>query len=150
MNDRILDPGGARERLEAWKGRIDKLAADTQTMSSRLQAVRITTNDPTGLTEVTIDSTGSLVNLTLTDRIHRVPPTVVAETIMATLGRARTTLSEQSQEIIADTMGTESPTAQAVSASVGRQLRGEAPPHPGSSTDEDGEDFDDRSYLGRR
>jgi hypothetical protein len=48
MNGNILDPDGARERLAAWKGRIDKLAADTKAMSDQLQEVQVTASDPGG------------------------------------------------------------------------------------------------------
>jgi hypothetical protein len=56
MNGNILDPDEAHERLAAWKQRIDKLAADTRTMSDRLKEVQVTANDPHGLAEVTVDS----------------------------------------------------------------------------------------------
>ena len=147
MDERILDPDGARERLAAWKGRIDQVAADTKAMSERMQAVQVTSSDPNGLAEVTIDSTGALVGLRLTDRIQRVPPTVVAQTIMATLGDARAKLADRSQEIIADTVGTRSAAGRAIAESVGRHLRGgpapELPAH-------DDEGFDNRSYLRER
>ncbi|CAL9484184.1 hypothetical protein SUDANB95_03081 [Actinosynnema sp. ALI-1.44] len=148
MDERILDPDGARERLAAWKGRIDQLAADTRTMSERMQAVRVTASDPNGLAEVTIDSTGTLVGLRLTDRIQRVPPTVVAQTIMATLGDARTKLADRSQEIIADTVGTQSPAGRAIAESVGRHLRGG--PALGQPAHDDDDGFDNRSYLRER
>jgi DNA-binding protein YbaB len=152
MDGTILDPDGARERLAAWKGRIDKLAADTQAMSDRLQEVRVTASDPTGLADVTIDSTGALVDLRLTDRIQRVAPDVVARTIMATLGEARSKLANQAQEIIAETVGTESAAARAIADSVGRHLRG-GPAAEGAAPDDDDDDdegFDTHSYLGRR
>lgn len=149
MDGNILDPDGARERLAAWKGRIDKLATDTQAMSDRLQGLRITVSDPTGLAEVTIDSTGALVDLRLTDRIQRADPAAVAQTIMATLRAARSELADRSQEIIADTVGTESPAARAIADSVGRQLRGGPAPEGAASPDEDDEDYDIRSNLGR-
>ncbi|GAA0221858.1 hypothetical protein GCM10010492_19960 [Saccharothrix mutabilis subsp. mutabilis] len=148
MDERILDPDGARERLAAWKGRIDQLAADTRTMSERMRAVRVTASDPNGLAEVTIDATGTLVGLRLTDRIQRVPPTVVAQTIMATLGDARTKLADRSQEIIADTIGTQSPAGRAIAESVGRHLRGG--PAPEQPAHDDDEGFDHRSYLRER
>lgn len=148
MDERILDPDGARERLAAWKGRIDQLAADTKTMSERMQAVRVTASDPNGLAEVTIDSTGTLVGLRLTDRIQRVPPTVVAQAIMATLGDARAKLADRSQEIIADTVGTQSPAGRAIAESVGRHLRGG--PAPERPAHDDDEGFDSRSYLRER
>jgi hypothetical protein len=150
MDGNILDPDGARERLAAWKGRIDKLAADTRVMSDRLQEVRVTASDPTGLAEVTVDSTGALVDLRLTDRMQRVAPAVVAQTIMATLGEARNTLADRSQEIIAETVGTESPAARAIADSVGRQLRGGPAPEPAAGPADDDGDYDTRSHLGRR
>ncbi|CRK57931.1 hypothetical protein [Alloactinosynnema sp. L-07] len=151
MDGDILEPDGARERLTAWKDRIDRLAADTQAMSERLQAVRISESDPTGLAEITIDSTGALVDLKLTDRIHRVAPSVVAQTIMATLGAARNKLADRSQEIIADTVGAESPAGKAIAERVGRQLRGDAAPAAAADGDgEDDEDFDIRTKFERR
>jgi DNA-binding protein YbaB len=149
MNGNILDPDGARERLNAWKGRIDKLAADTKAMSDQLQEVQVTAADPNGLAEVTVDSTGSLLDLRLTERIHQTDPAVVARTILATLRDAKIKVADRSQEIIAETVGTESAAARAIAESVDRQLRGpveEAPAEPV----EPGEDgFDVRDDLGR-
>jgi DNA-binding protein YbaB len=147
----ILDPDGARDRLLAWKGRIDKLAADTQTMSDRLQHVRVSASDPTGLSEVTVDSTGALVDLRLTERIQRMAPDLVARTIMATIAEARNKLADQSQEIIAETVGADSPAAQAIAERVGQQLRTEPAPAPVRAevhSDED-DDYDTRSHLRR-
>ncbi|MGW5646149.1 YbaB/EbfC family nucleoid-associated protein [Saccharopolyspora sp. NPDC003752] len=147
MDGNILDPDGARERLAAWKGRIDKLAADTQTMSDRLQQARATASDPNGLVEVTIDSTGALVGLQLTSRIQRVAPDVVAQAIMATLGAAKNKLADQSQEIIADTVGTESPAARAIADSVERHLRTGPAPEPAAP---DAEDYDEGYEINTR
>jgi DNA-binding protein YbaB len=143
----ILDPDGARERLLAWKGRIDQLAADTRTMSDRLQSVRVTASDPSGLAEVTVDSSGALVELRLTDRIHRVAPDVVARAIMATVGEARRQLADRSQEIIAETVGTESPAGREIADRVGRQLRGERAPERAAASGDEEEDYDTRSHL---
>lgn len=123
MDGTILDPDGAREHLAAWKGRIDKMARDTEAMRQQLQDLRVTASDPNGLVEVSVDSTGTLVGLRLTERISRVAPDVVAQTIMTTLGKARNMLADQSKEIIADTVGTESAAARAIAESVDRHLR---------------------------
>ncbi|MGR6322674.1 YbaB/EbfC family nucleoid-associated protein [Micromonospora soli] len=128
----LLDPDGAVQRLAAWKGRINQLAADTKAMSDRLQEVRVMLADINGLTEVTIDSTGALVDLRLGQRIHRVAPDVVARTIMDTIRAARRQLADRTQEIIADTVGTESAAARAVAERVGQQLRDADPPAAGS------------------
>ncbi|HEX6343575.1 YbaB/EbfC family nucleoid-associated protein [Umezawaea sp.] len=123
MDGTILDPDGAREHLAAWQGRIDRMARDTEAMRSRLEDLRVTAKDPNGLAEVSVDSTGALVDLRLTDRINRVAPDVVARTIMATLGAARNTLADRSKEVIAETVGTESAAARAIASSVDRHLR---------------------------
>jgi DNA-binding protein YbaB len=141
MSGGILDPDAARERVAAWKGRIDKLAADTQAMSDRLQQVRVTASDPGGLAEVTVDSTGALVGLRLTDRIQRTAPDVVAQAVMSLLQQARGQVASQSQEVIAETMGSESAAGRAIAEQVGRHLRGTPP-----EADDDG-DFDAQSYL---
>ncbi|GGS23039.1 MULTISPECIES: YbaB/EbfC family nucleoid-associated protein [Actinokineospora] len=146
MDGEILDPDGARERLRAWKGRIDKLAADTQAMSERLRAVRISAADPGGLAEVVVDSTGALVDLRLTDRIQRVAPNLVAQAVMTALGAARATLAERSREVIAETMGPDSAAGRAIADSVGRSL-GE--PRARAARPDDDEDFDLGSQLGR-
>lgn len=120
----LLDPDGAMEWLSAWKGRIDKLAADTKVMSDRLQELRVTAADDNGLVEVTVDYTGALVDLWLSQRIHRVAPEVVARTIMETIRNAKGQLADCAQEIIAETLGTESAATRAIAEQVGQQLRG--------------------------
>lgn len=126
MTGAILDPDGARARLEAWKGRIDKLASDTKAMSDQLQDVRGTVTDPNGLAEVTVDSTGRLLDLRLTERIQHTDPAVVARTIMGMIRDARNRVADRSQEIIAETVGTESAAARAIAENVDRQLRVQA------------------------
>ncbi len=147
MDHSILDPDSARERLAAWKDRIDKLAADTQTMSARLQEVRVTAADPSGLVEVTIDSTGSLVDLKLTDRMERTKPDVVSRTIMQTLAEAKNQLADRSQQIIAETVGTESPAARAIAESVGNQLRSTPAQETDVSKPDAEDDYENRSFL---
>lgn len=147
MDERILDPEGARDRLAAWKGKIDRLAADTLAMSDRLRELRVSASDPGGLAEVTVDSTGALVDLRLTDRIQRTSPETVSRAVLATLGLARQQLADRSQEVIADTVGANSPAGRAIAERVGQQLRGgPAPERPAPAVDDD-EGFDNRSYL---
>ncbi|MFD2767102.1 YbaB/EbfC family nucleoid-associated protein [Micromonospora eburnea] len=128
--DGVLDPDGAMEQMRAWKGRIDKLAADTKVMSDRLQDLRVTVADDSGLAEVTVDSTGALLDLRLGRQIQRVSPEVVAQAVMTAIRRAKGQLAERSRQIIADTVGTESAAARAIAERVDRQLRPD--PEPGS------------------
>ncbi|MDG4778084.1 YbaB/EbfC family nucleoid-associated protein [Micromonospora sp. WMMD961] len=119
----LLDPDGAMDRLAEWKGRLDQLAIATDAMSDRIQALRVTAADGNGLVEVTVDSAGALVDLRLGQRIQRVAPDVVARTIMNTIGVAKRQLADRAQEIIGETLGTDSPAARAIAERVGQQLR---------------------------
>ncbi|WP_406073453.1 YbaB/EbfC family nucleoid-associated protein [Micromonospora sp. NBC_01638] len=119
----LLDPGGAMDRLAEWKGRLDQLATATDAMSDRIQDLRVTVADGNGLVEVTVDSGGALVDLQLGQRIQRVAPDVVARTIMNTIGVAKRQLADRAQEIIGDTLGTDSSAARAIAERVGQQLR---------------------------
>ncbi|MGY0006891.1 YbaB/EbfC family nucleoid-associated protein [Micromonospora sp. I033] len=127
----VLDPDGAMDQMRAWKGRIDKLAADTKVMSDRLQELRVTVADDNGLAEVTVDSTGALLDLRLGRQTQRVSPEVVAQAVMDAIRRAKGQLAERSQEIIAETVGTGSAAARAIAERVNRQLRPD--PEPGWS-----------------
>ncbi len=130
MDDRVLTPDDARERLDAWKGRIDKLAEDTKAMSDQFQALQVTKKDLDNMVEVTVDSSGSLVGLTLSRDIDRSAPEVIAGTIMSTIRDAKAELAARTQEIIADTVGTESAAARAIADQVGAHLLGEQHSEP--------------------
>ncbi|TDC96207.1 YbaB/EbfC family DNA-binding protein [Saccharopolyspora aridisoli] len=145
MDGNILDPDGAHERLAAWKGRIDKLAADTQAMSEQLKEVRVTATDPGGLVEVTIDSAGALADIKLTGKIKSSDPAAVSSAIMATFAEAKNQLAQRSQEIIAGTMGTDSAAARAIADSVGAQLTTGQEPAPAQPPDD--EDNENRSFM---
>ncbi|MDG4806717.1 YbaB/EbfC family nucleoid-associated protein [Micromonospora sp. WMMD1120] len=119
----LLDPGGAMDRLAEWKGRLDQLATATDAMSDRMRDLRVTVADGNGLAEVTVDSTGALVDLQLGQRIQRVAPDVVARTIMSTIALAKRQLADRAQEIIGDTLGPDSPTGQAMAERIGQRLR---------------------------
>ncbi|WP_433648646.1 YbaB/EbfC family nucleoid-associated protein [Micromonospora zamorensis] len=127
----LLDPDGAMDRLAGWKGRLDELAAATDAMSNRIHDLRVTVADGNGLVEVTVDSVGALVDLQLGQRVQRVAPDVVARTIMSTIAAAKRQLADRAQEIIGDTLGTDSPAARAIAERVGQQLRDADPPVDG-------------------
>ncbi len=133
----LLDPGGAMDRLAEWKGRLDQLATATDAMSERIQELRVTVADGNGLVEVTVDSVGALVDLHLGQRVQRVAPDVVARTIMATIAAAKRQLADRAQEIIGDTLGTDSPAARAIAERVGQQLR-DAEPAAGGPDEQHG------------
>jgi DNA-binding protein YbaB len=103
----IPDPEESRERLAAWKGRIEQLAADTKAMSDQMQELRVTVSDPNHMVSVTVDSTGNLLDIQLTERSRRVELSQVAE---------------QAKEIIESTLGGESAAGRAIAERVRNQL----------------------------
>ncbi|WP_238011776.1 YbaB/EbfC family nucleoid-associated protein [Dactylosporangium sp. AC04546] len=121
MSGGLLDPDGAMEQVAEWRGRIDRMAAETQAMSDRLRDLRMTAADPNGLCEVTVDVSGALVDLRLGQRIQRVAPDVVARTIMTTMQEAKARLAARSREVIEETMPG-SPTGRAIAERVGERL----------------------------
>jgi DNA-binding protein YbaB len=130
MSDPILEPGAALDRLAAWKGRIDQLAAGTRAMSDQLRDLRVTVVDEHRMVEVGVDAQGVLTDLRLSRRIQQVDPDTVAEVIMGTVREARRRIADRAQEIIGETLGAESPAARAIAAQVGQRLReaGAEPP----------------------
>lgn len=146
MNGDVLDPDAARERLAAWRERAEQVAANTQAMSERINEVRASASDPQGLAEVTVDSTGSLVDLRLTDEIKRKAPAVVAQAVMTALGAARNQAADRSQEIVTDTLGSDSAAGREIAERIGDRLRSgpapEEPAAPARRPPEDDEDYD--------
>jgi DNA-binding protein YbaB len=101
----FLDPDASREYLRSWQENVDRTAARARDMAEQLERLRVGAKDDNGLAEVTIDSSGVLVDLTLTARIHRYEPDAVARAVMAALRTARTTAARRAHEIAIDTMG---------------------------------------------
>jgi DNA-binding protein YbaB len=110
----FLDPDASREYLRSWKENVDRVAAKAAAMSEQMERLRVTASDSNGLAEVTIDSSGVLVNLELTDRIHRTEPKAVSRAVMSALREARSVAADRAREIAVETMGPDSLSARTV------------------------------------
>jgi DNA-binding protein YbaB len=120
MTAGFLDPDDAADYLHDWKAKIDRKAADTQAVSDRLGRLRVSAEDGNGLTEVTIDSAGALVDIRFSERIQRVAPEAVARAVLAAHRAARRTAGERTRQIVADTLGSDSPAARAIAERMER------------------------------
>ncbi|WP_051326330.1 YbaB/EbfC family nucleoid-associated protein [Glycomyces tenuis] len=114
MDFRGTDPAAAVARVEAWKDRLDKLAADTKAMNERLEGLRCTHHDPNRIVEVTVDSGGMLLDVSFSERIKRVRPEDASRALMETLAEARRRVSEETAQVIGETMGEDSAAGQAI------------------------------------
>ena len=120
-NESFLDPDASREYLRSWKERVDQVAVQSRSMAEQLEKLRIKAQDHNGLAEVTIDSSGVLVDLKLTARTRREEPEVVARAMMTALQAARTKAAERTHEIAVQTMGPDSLSARTIADRM-RQL----------------------------
>lgn len=122
MSDRVFDPEELRERALGWQRRVEELAADTRRLNERLGDLRLTVSDPNRMVEITIDSSGSLLDLQLSQRSQRVRVEEVSRTIMQTLGEAKRQIAEQASEVIESTLGTDSEAGRGIAEQMRRQL----------------------------
>lgn len=122
------DSDSAFDRIAGWQQRLEQMALDANAMRDRLQDARITVADANGLVEVTIDFTGRLMDLKLTERIRRASPEALARTIMQTIAVAGERMGERTNQIIGETMGTDSAAGREIAEQVGQRLRMPEPP----------------------
>jgi DNA-binding protein YbaB len=126
--DELLDPDASRSHLRDWQDRIERTAANTREAGDRIAAIRATARDGNGLTEVTVDSSGALLDIRFTDRIHRTPPDAVARAVMDAVRAARARAAEESRRIIDDTLGPDSVAGRAIADRIANP----PPSHPAS------------------
>ncbi|GIE26998.1 hypothetical protein Ait01nite_000430 [Actinoplanes italicus] len=112
--DELLDPDASRSHLRDWQDRIARTAANTREAGDRIAAIRATARDGNGLTEVTVDSSGALLDIRFTDRIQRTPPDAVTRAVMDAAQGARVRAAEESRRIIDDILGPDSVAGRAI------------------------------------
>jgi DNA-binding protein YbaB len=110
----FLDPDASRDYLQSWKQNAERKAERASSMAAQIEHLRTSAQDDNGLAEVTVDSSGVLVDLVLTERIHRHEPQVVARAVMSALQLARTRTAAQAREIAVETMGPDSMSARVI------------------------------------
>ena len=120
--DGFLDPDASRAYLRSWKTNVDQAAARANAMAEQLQRLRTTAKDDNGLAEVTVDSSGVLLDLQLTDRIQRYSPDAVARAVMSALREARQTAARRAHDIAVETMGPDSLSARTIADRMRQQL----------------------------
>jgi len=119
----LLDPDGAHAQIARWREQVEQMAGNTQAMSDRLREARVSAADSNRLVEVTVDSTGRLVDLRLGERVRNVSPDMLARTIMQTIGVAAEKMGERAHQIITETMGPDSVAGREIAKRVVQQLQ---------------------------
>ncbi|WP_433791532.1 YbaB/EbfC family nucleoid-associated protein [Actinoplanes sp. CA-252034] len=122
--DDLLDPDASQAYLRDWQDRVERNADNARATADRIAAVRATARDGNDLTEVTVDSTGTLLDIRFTDRIHRFPPAAVARAVLDASATARRAAAGQAREIVTETLGADSPAARAITAQIDSRAGG--------------------------
>ncbi|GIG88476.1 YbaB/EbfC family DNA-binding protein [Plantactinospora endophytica] len=118
----------AQRRVGAWQASFADRADRTAELSRQLTGLRVTTCNPDGLVEVTLDPSGILVDLRLDERTRQWPAARVAAEILATVRAAGTELLREVTEATVRSLGAEDPAGQALIDSYRSRL---APPDAG-------------------
>ncbi|MDA1363055.1 YbaB/EbfC family nucleoid-associated protein [Glycomyces luteolus] len=114
MENPLLDTEAARQRLMRWKENADKRAEQTQEVAARLQELRVTVRDENATVEITVDASGAVVDVQFGYRIQRQDPEYTRRTFLEVHAEAKRQLAEAAREAVAEVLGTDSQTAQAM------------------------------------
>jgi DNA-binding protein YbaB len=118
------------DAAQAW---LDELSADTEqqaeqarALADRVATLSVTATDTDGAVRVTVEASGMVTDLRLTDRMRGWPPERVAGQILAVMRAAQAQLAGRVAAEAAQTVGADSPIGRDVVA--GYQARFPAPP----------------------
>lgn len=118
-----------------WAARVERQSALTTELSERLQQARASAESRGGEVVVTVDHSGGLADLRLSERAMRLSPSDLGETILATSRRAQATLAQQVADVVGSLYGAGSETAAFIGKTYSDQF-----PEP----DDEGEERDRR------
>ncbi|GAA0471059.1 hypothetical protein Ade02nite_34370 [Paractinoplanes deccanensis] len=114
-----LDPEDA---VEGWAQRIEQQTSLTTELSERLQRVTGFAESPGGDATVTVDHSGGLADLRLSDRAMRLPAAELAGVIMATSRQAQAVLARRVAELVGGMYGSDSATATFIGGTYAAQF----------------------------
>ncbi|MGW4502742.1 YbaB/EbfC family nucleoid-associated protein [Micromonospora sp. NPDC004336] len=112
----------ATRRLDDWEASIASRAARARELSSQMQALRGTATSPDRAIQVTVDSSGLLVDLRLDERTRQRSAAHTARQILETTRAAHADLLSRITEATTEILGAEDPTAAALVESYRRRL----------------------------
>ncbi|ASR37403.1 hypothetical protein BAY61_23055 [Prauserella marina] len=143
----------ASERMvDDWNRRVQQQARRYQAMAERVEDISVTERSRDNAVEVTVDSKGLLVDLTISEAVQGKRMAEVSRQVMRTVRMAQSRLPGLLRQAMTETVGTED---QAVNK-VFRDARAQFPQPPEDDppsrprrdrADDDDDDFGGRSIL---
>ena len=114
-----MDPEFA---FEDWVVRVQRQSALTAELSERLQQVRASAESWDGEVAVTVDHSGGLAELRLSDQAMRRPARELSEIILATSQRAQARLAKDVEALASGLYGAGSETASFIAGTYTEQF----------------------------
>lgn len=103
-----LDP---EDMLSDWERRAEQQTQLTMELSQRMQQNTATVESHGGEAVVTVDHTGGLAALQISDAAMRIPSNDLASVILATSRRAQAKMAQQMADLVKGMYGSDSATA---------------------------------------
>jgi hypothetical protein len=117
------DPEGF---LVDWERRVEQQTMLTTELSQRMEQNRASVESRDGEAVVTVDSSGGLTELRLTERAMRLPSDQLASIILDTSRRAQAKMAQQMVDVVSSLYGSDSETA----SFIGNVYTGQFPEQP--------------------
>jgi hypothetical protein len=115
-------PQDPEDFLVDWERKVEQQTAKTTELSHRMQEVRATAESHGGEAVVTVDHSGGLAGLDLSERAMRLAPAELAATILETSRRAQSRLAERMNDLVTGLYGEGSETAAFIGGTYAEQF----------------------------
>ncbi len=145
MSEPFSDPAAGLDRL------VDQLrvkAGRYQAMQAQAGQVAVTEESTDGLVTVTIDATGNVTDLHISDAVRQMSGEQVAAAVLSTLRTAQSRLPERLREVMAATIGDDQSTIDTIVGNYRAKFPVPPESSPGGGEQDDG--WDDRPLMRRQ
>ncbi len=116
------DLSAAHERIDQWESSLAERVARASELSNRTAALTGTARDREGLAEVTVDSTGAMSHLWLSEAVRHRRAAEISELVLSTMRSAQAQLAESVTEATVAAYGPDSPATSAILANIQRRF----------------------------
>ncbi|MDW5330784.1 MULTISPECIES: YbaB/EbfC family nucleoid-associated protein [unclassified Plantactinospora] len=115
-------PGDPEGMLVDWQRRVEQQTALTTELSQRMEQNRATVESRGGEAVVTVDSSGGMAELRLSDQAMRLPADELASIILDTSRRAQAKMAQQMVAVVSSLYGAGSETASFIGGAYTKQF----------------------------
>jgi hypothetical protein len=116
------DLSAAHERIDEWESALRDRVTKATELANRTASLTGSARDRDGLAEVTVDSTGSMTQLWLSERVRHQSAAATAELVITTMRAAQSQLAHRMSAEAAAAYGPHSAATAAIIANVERRF----------------------------